>query len=137
MTEGALEALLLRELDGLTAELDNVRLLPGATMGYDLIADAIVWSDEYPSSPARPMAEYQCLKAVLRYRTSLLTEIPDERCRRYWEHAKALFPNWAGFTPSRRVPSDELKRFYEHRAKWDRRHLEKVLSWCGRAGKRN
>ena len=109
------------------AEMDNVQELPNAEIGYDVLADAITWSDEYPSNAAGRMYDFQCIKILLRYRTTVLLGNSDETFRMYWDHAKGLFPHWAGFAPSRFVPSDELKEFYEHRRKGDMRHLKKVL----------
>lgn len=117
----------LEQYGHIAAEMDAVHESPNAEIGYDVLADAIVWSDEYPSDPARPMYDFQCIKILLRYRTSLLLGEPDEAFKMYWGHARELFPHWAGFAPSRLVPSDELKAFYEHRKKGDMRHLKQMF----------
>ena len=115
-------------MDTVAAVMDRVRELPDAQIDYELLADAIVWSDEYPSpDEVEEMYEFQCIKILLRYRTSVLLGRPDDTFQPYWDHARRLFPNWAGFTPARLVPSDELKAFYERRSKRDLRRLEKIL----------
>jgi hypothetical protein len=118
----------LEQFASVAAEMNNVRELPNAKIDYDLLADAIIWSDEYPSNPTRPMYDFQCIKILLRYRTSLLLGTPDETFKVYWDRAKELFPNWAGFTFSRLVPNDDLKKFYEHHGKRGIQHLKKVLN---------
>ncbi len=117
----------LEQYARIAAEMDRVRALPGAEIGYDVLSDAITWSDEYPSELAGRAEEFECIKILLRYRTSVLTGDPDESFRPYWDRAMGLFPNWAGFTPSRLVSSDELKKFHEHCKKRDMRYLKKVF----------
>jgi hypothetical protein len=117
----------LEQLARVAAEMDDVRALPNAEMSYDVLADAITWSDEYPSNAAGRMYEFQCIKLLLRYRTSFLLNNPDETFKMYWDRAKELFPNWAGFVGSRLAPSDELKQFYEYHKKCDMRYLKRVL----------
>jgi hypothetical protein len=117
----------LEQYERIAAEMDAVHESPNAEIGCDVLADAIVWSDEYPSDPASPMYDFQCIKILLRYRTSVLLGQPDETFRVYWDRARELFPHWAGFASSRLVSSDELKAFYEHCKKRDMRHLKQVL----------
>ena len=111
----------------IAAEMDRIRALAGAEIGYDVLSDAITWSDEYPSDLAGRLEEFDCIKILLRYRTSVLMGDPDESFKPYWDRAMELFPNWAGFRPSRLVASDELKEFYEHSKKHDMRYLKKIL----------
>ena len=115
------------QLARIADEMDNVRESRNAEIGYDLLADAITWSDEYPSQPTRPMAEFQCLRLVLRHRTTLLLEEPDDTFKEYWDRARELFPNWAGFAPSRLLPSDELREFYRRRSKHAMRCLDRIV----------
>ena len=104
---------ILAMFDEIAAEMDRVHAVPGAKIGYDLFADGLVWSDEYPADIGRRADKFNCIRCLLRFRTSILTGTPDERCRQYWDRAIELFPNWAGFTPSRLEPSDELTKLYE------------------------
>lgn len=78
---------------------------PGAKVFYDILADALVWSDEkpHPAEDDRPLSP-SCLRAVWHYRTSLILGRPDERCRVHWEEAQRLFPDWPGFAAIRRHP---------------------------------
>jgi hypothetical protein len=111
----------------IATEMNDVHALPGAEPGYDVLTDAIIWSDEYPSNVAGRMVDFDCLKLLFRYRTSILTGHPDETFRPYWDRAMELFPQWAGFASSRLVPSEELTKFYEHCRKRDMRYLRKVF----------
>ena len=83
--------------------------------GYDVLADALVWSDEYPKDIPGRHHEFDCIKLLLRYRTTLLLGAPNDFFRPYWERGKELFPNWAGFCIARLTPTEELRKFYERR----------------------
>jgi hypothetical protein len=75
-----------------------------AKVGYDLFADALVWSDERPLPPldGKDPVDVTCLRAVLHYRTSLILGRPNAKYRSAWEEAQGLFPTWPGFAPKRR-----------------------------------
>jgi hypothetical protein len=81
-----------------------------AVIKFHLLADAIYWTDEIP--PDLDSFSGNCLRFVLRFRTSLIVEQPDERCRRYWETALSQFSNWIGFRDERCRPSEALKAKY-------------------------
>jgi hypothetical protein len=88
-------------LEHIADQMDGIHASPEAQIGYDVLSDAITWSDEYPRDLAGRMEDFECLKILLRYRTSVLTGDPDESLRYYWDRAMELFPNWAGFDPAR------------------------------------
>ncbi len=81
---------------------------PDADIRYDLLGGAIFWSDERPKVP---LEEADCLKLVLRYRTTLIEGNPDPNFRVYWDAAQELFPNWPGFSPERCRENEQLAEF--------------------------
>jgi hypothetical protein len=107
-------------------ELDQTRIKTDAEVGYDVLSDGIVWSDEYPPNLVGRTEEFDCVRILLRYRTSVLTGSPDEYLRPYWEFARTQFPNWAGFDAERNSPSPEMQKFRERSERRDTRLL-KVL----------
>jgi hypothetical protein len=69
---------------------------------YDLLSDAIYWSDELPSRDVLYRFDnWEVVRFVLRYRTTLSLGSPEEEYRCYYEKSKELFPNWPGFLPER------------------------------------
>jgi hypothetical protein len=119
----------LPHFERLAPKMDRVRARPNAKRSYHLFADAIVWSDEYPDSPGR-MSEFDCLKLLFRYRTTVLLGEPDLMLKPYWERALELFPNWAGFSPERLVAPAGFKEFLEQRGARAMRQLKLVMSAC-------
>jgi len=113
------------------------RPAPNATLSYEILADALVWSDELPGQadwstiddgstrllaltvpheqfpvPQR-ILDVSCIRPVLYYRSSLVIGEPDCYAEDYWAEAYRLFPDWAGFEPRRRSRDLEatLKEF--------------------------
>ncbi len=112
------------KLSIIAQEMDGLCPMARAKIGYNVLADGIVWSDEYPLNLAGRSEDFDCLRILWRYRTSALTEEPDEKWRPYWDHARSLFPNWAGFEPRRLLPSEAIKKLRERRCKHDLRIIE-------------
>jgi hypothetical protein len=81
------------------SDLEQLRLDPTAEVRYDLMSDALVWSDERLRN--RKARELWCMRAVFRYRTGLILGVELEEFREAWNLAKTAFPNWIGFTPER------------------------------------
>jgi hypothetical protein len=101
-------------VEQLCAIADRMRELkpaPGASVFYELMSDALVWSDEIPDLDSGNMREFHCLRFVFRFRTTLLLGAPDERFREFWEVANKLFPQWPGFEERRQ--SADLRPVYE------------------------
>lgn len=105
-----------RQLEKIADEINVLPILDSPTMVYDVFADAIVWSDEFPPIKERSQSDYWCLRPVVRYRTSVILGSPDVELSMYWEKAFELFPNWPGFEPDRRRQQEALQRFYEERS---------------------
>lgn len=120
----------LEKLERIANEMDQTRVQPEAAIGYDVLADALVWSDEYPHNITGRRSEFDCVKLLLRYRTTLLLGKPDDLFRPYWDLAKKRFPHWAGFCPARLAMTEELRQRYERDRKRAMRRLERFAKAC-------
>ncbi|MBN1910367.1 MAG: hypothetical protein JW818_11550 [Pirellulales bacterium] len=117
-------------LEQIAGKMDQARFSPEAKIDYNLFADALVWSDEYPSDIEGQRADYDCVKLLLRYRTTLLLGNPDNTFKPYWEAGKRLFPNWAGFHVSRVTPTEELRQQFESFHARGERHIQAWERLC-------
>lgn len=100
--------------------LSELKVDPQARLGYELMSDALIWSDELPPPANREDAviDTNCLRGVFRYRTSLMLGEPVEKYRASWDELKRLCPNWPGFLPERaRHDPARIKYYTEARAK--------------------
>ncbi len=96
-----------------------------ATIKYDILAGALVWSDETDAST--PSAVIDGLRQLRHYRTHVMLHgiEPDNDV---WRHCQSLFPNWVGFLPERHTPTPALLAIYrrgEVSARWCLRQLER------------
>lgn len=99
-----MEDLLLVRLSQLAPHLDRLAFLEDSSVGYDVLAGALVWSDEKPASENLSFDVNQSLRPVLHYRTTLIVGEPDLQYEKCWLQAQELAPRWPGFHPSRRSP---------------------------------
>src|SRR4051794_10498696 len=75
---------------------------PTATVSFELLSGGLLWSDEFPGDPAWYGVEnWDIIRFVLNYRTSLILGEPAAGGREIWEEARRLFPDWPGFAPER------------------------------------
>lgn len=80
-------------------------------INYHLLADAIYWHDEIPVGI--DAYSENCLRLVLRYRTTLILGSPDAQWEPYWNEAKRQFPRWIGFSRKRcRADRDVIAYYY-------------------------
>jgi hypothetical protein len=98
-------------LDSLLPALRSLKFDPSATVFYDLMSGALVWTDEKLFEGLTP-EQMGCLRAIFRYRTSLLEGTPDKRFENLWNLLVAECPEWIGFNPSRRAPTEDLLAQY-------------------------
>lgn len=89
------------QLDAIASEMNAMKLESDATISFDLLADALQWSDEVPDFGGRRPRDFWCLRPVLRYRTTLILGAPEEDLADYWREAQRRIPEWPGFHPSR------------------------------------
>ncbi len=112
-------------LDRIASDMNQAQVVSDATVGYDVLSDALVWSDEYPHNITGRLDEFDCVKLLLRYRTTLLFGEPDADLKPYWEYAKERFPNWAGFCLVRSTRTEKLWTHYERDRKSAMRRVER------------
>lgn len=98
---------------------------PIATVRYDLMSDALIWSDE--TTPCMPFELISSLRQVFNYRTHLIwgTKIGDTSV---WDYYNSLFPRWIGFVPNRRTATPDLLELYRRgdvSTRWCLRGLER------------
>jgi hypothetical protein len=103
-------------LDSLVPKLAKKQKEKGATPFYDYMSGAFIWSDERMQGLS--VNEMGCLRAVSRYRTSLIVKELDQRFESLWEELKRKCPNWIGFEPERCSPNEALaSEYYEIKKK--------------------
>ncbi len=76
-----------------------------ARVHYELMSHGLVWTDELPPLDQVEPGECTCLRAIWRFRSSLIMGEPEEKFRPAWEEAQKLFPHWPGFLPQRQQMS--------------------------------
>ncbi len=101
----------VEQLRAIAVRMQPLRPAPGASIFYELMSDALVWSDEIPDLDSGDLRDFHCLRFVFRYRTTLILGAPDARFQGFWEEAKNLFPDWPGFEARRQ--SGDLRPVYE------------------------
>jgi len=84
---------------------------PTAEVHYEWETDALVWRDEFPFA-AFDADKVSCLRAIRRYRTSLICGARDRKFEPLWSWLKRKCPQWIGFRPERCTPSNELLEKY-------------------------
>ena len=80
---------------------------------YDVLAGAVVWTDETRRWPRRrrtPVEVIWALGGLWAYRTSLMLGQPRAELEAYWRLGLERFPNWVGFHPKRRIATPKLLR---------------------------
>ena len=77
---------------------------------YELMSGALVWTDE--TNRRTPWEVINALRVIVAYRTSLMLDDPREEFAEMWEESLKLFPNWVGFRPERRTPTQRLMAIY-------------------------
>ena len=98
------------ELKLIASDLEQLQLDPAATLHYEVMSDALVWSDELLRN--RRAREIWCMRPVLRYRTGLILGLDLAEFRETWNIAKTTFPRWIGFVQERCQRSPPLEALY-------------------------
>jgi hypothetical protein len=118
----------MQSLESHTDHLNSLCIpAPNASISYDLLAGALIWSDE--TNDKTPIKVIHALRQLRHYRTHVMltNESPNPAV---WEHCKKLFPNWVGFRPERYTATPELLEFYrreEINSRWCLRKLERDM----------
>ncbi len=112
-------------LSGITALMRELVRDPRATCSYDMLADALIWSDEFPEfEDLRQVPGWDVIRFVFHFRTTLILEEPFEEYWGLWDEALRLFPGWPGFARERR--SKELRADYRKLSAPARAELEEI-----------
>jgi hypothetical protein len=84
--------------------LDNLKLDPKATCGYELTTGGLWWSDERPATGPELRAVSGCAayKYALAYRASLTLGQERAELRPAWRELERHAPSWPGLRPERR-----------------------------------
>ena len=104
-----MDELLLR-LESIAPQMNACSRSESAQLNYDMMADAIWWSDERPNF--NHAKDHWCLRPVFRYRTTLILGPSEPQWLPFWERALELFPDWPGFHRSRTKSEPKLAAFY-------------------------
>ena len=98
---------------------------PQANIRYDILADALVWSDE--TTDSTPNDVIDGLRQLRHYRTHVLLN-DSEPDSDVWLLCRSLFPDWVGFLSDRHKQSTELLSIYRRgdvSSRWCLRQLER------------
>lgn len=101
----------MKEYEVIAGLMNDVQRRDSAELRYHILADGIYWSDEIPEGLTGDAED--CIRILLRYRTSMITGRPEKRFEVFWTSAKRAFPDWIGFDENRVHPSEEVVAFYE------------------------
>src|ERR1017187_6856383 len=93
-------------LDSLVSKLRILKRDVSAGIFFDLMIGALVWTDEKITDLTAE--EMGCLRAIFRFRTSIIANEPDERFRNLWNRLRAAYPEWIGFDPPRCQADENL-----------------------------
>lgn len=102
-----------QQLQDIAADMNAMQYRVDAAVGYDLLSDSLLWSDEMPELGDHRPRDFWCLRPVLRYRTTLILGDPDTDFEEYWSAAQIHFPRWAGFQLSRCTKDLDLAKCFE------------------------
>ena len=97
-------------LDALIVHLKTLQKDENARFFYDLMSGAFIWEDE--KLYGLKTGELGCLRAIFRYRTSLITQELDERFASLWNALREKYPEWIGFAPERCSPDQSFAECY-------------------------
>jgi hypothetical protein len=111
-------------LDGLVPKLRISKRNVSAEVFYDLMSGALVWTDE--KITGLTAEEMGCLRAIFRFRTSIIAREPYERFRNLWNKLRAAYPDWIGFDPSRCQADEDLSKLYHQRKTSSKKYLDRI-----------
>jgi hypothetical protein len=97
-------------LDSLIPCLKSLQGDENAEPFFDYMGGAFIWTDE--RLRGLELYEMGCLRAIFRFRTSIVVQEPDERFQSLWNALKNKYPKWIGFAPERCSPNAALAERY-------------------------
>ncbi|MFN3192896.1 MAG: hypothetical protein ACE361_20470 [Aureliella sp.] len=116
---------LLDRLDSIAAQMNACRRSWFARLNYDMMADALWWSDERPNFA--DAEDHWCLRPVFRYRTTLILDAPEPQWKPFWDRSLELFPKWPGFHDSRTSPNSKLVAYLQKHSDAAMADLDELL----------
>jgi hypothetical protein len=126
MTDPDLSKYGMEILPAYARHLDNINTIDSnAKARYELLSGALIWPDE--TNRDTPVEVIWELRQLWAYRTWLIRNKAEPDIP-IWEKCVALFPNWIGFRPERRMATPELLAEYRRGAistRWGLRQLER------------
>src|SRR5437660_3400599 len=79
------------EFHQVAQDLELLRFDPQATLFYEIMSDALVWSDEIPQGYVRRV---WCMRPLFRYRTGLILGLNLQEFEDSWGIAKSILHKW-------------------------------------------
>lgn len=110
---------ILKRIESVAPQMNAMRRQWFPRLHYDMLADALWWSDERPDFD--DAEDHWCLRPVFRYRTTLILGDPDPNYEAAWAIAKDSFPRWPGFHPRRCRRNEKLAQLFHG---WHRKAME-------------
>jgi hypothetical protein len=111
-------------LDSMILKLRKLKRDISARVIYDMMSGALIWSDEEITDLT--VEEMGCLRAIFRFRTSIIANESDERFRDLWDKLHAKYPDWIGFDPSRCQTNKELSKLYHQNKATSKKYINKI-----------
>lgn len=93
------------EIEKLAPLLGHLPVQREARPRYDMLSDALIWSDEWPLD--RPPRDWWAIRPLLHYRASIILSEPAPY-QLLWDIGLKYFPLWPGFLAERRSQEPEL-----------------------------
>ncbi|EMI45182.1 hypothetical protein [Rhodopirellula sp. SWK7] len=104
---------LLDRLETVAEQMNACKRSWFAKLNYDMMADALWWSDERPDFA--DAEDHWCLRPLFRYRTTLILDAPESQWLPFWDRSLELFPDWPGFHHSRTKPDSKLAAYHSRK----------------------
>jgi hypothetical protein len=113
------------QIESLAPILSRLKKNDLAEPFYELMSDAFIWDDE--SVINLNPEQLGCLRAIFRFRTSMIVQESDPRFETLWKCLKQACPKWIGFSPDRCCPNEKLAEKYRADKRKSLRTVSKLM----------
>lgn len=104
-----------------------------AELRYDMMSDAVYWSDEPPAIDSHEAIEaVWALRPVFHHRVCVMLARPSPYAH-LWELARDLFPMWIGFAHDRCHLAPDVLAHIAAMMQRGEREIRKLVRWADRA----